>query len=299
MTDKKMGLQKNQMIKDYIELSKPRIAFFCLIMAAGGIILANNRISVLTLIMTMTGTGLSVAAANVFNMIYERHTDKFMRRTRFRPMVVGKIKVKHALTFACVLALLSIFLLAYFVNVLTAVLALLAIIFYAAIYTPLKVKTPLALVIGAIPGAIPPLIGWTAVDNKVTLSSLALFGVLFAWQMPHFIAIAINHKEDYIKAGIKVVPAVRGEHVAKIQALLWTIVLFVLSLTLFYLNLGSWIYLFFAIVLGIWFLYLSILGLYKPFPNWPRKFFIASLIYLPALVFGLTLDRVVNFLGWF
>ena len=283
------------LIKNYIELCKPRIAFFCLIMTAGGVILATNKISLLALIMTFLGTALSVASANTFNMVYERHTDKFMKRTRFRPMVVGKIKVLHALIFACVLAALSIFLLAFFVNILTAILAFSAIIFYAAIYTPLKVKTPLALVIGAIPGAIPPLLGWTAVDNKVTLPALALFGVLFAWQMPHFIAIAIYHMEDYSKAGIKVVPAVRGEHVAKIQALLWTMCLFVISLSLVYLKLGGLIYSFFAVTLGIWFLYLSIVGLWKPFPNWPRKFFLASLVYLPTLVLGLIIDRAASF----
>ena len=278
-------------VKNYIELCKPRIAFFCLIMTAGGVILATQKISVFALIMTFFGTLLSVASANTFNMIYERHTDKFMKRTRFRPMVMGKIKVSQAILFATILGVLSIFLLAYFVNILTALLSLSAIIFYAAIYTPLKVKTPLALVIGAVPGAIPPLLGWTAVDNRITLEALALFGVLFAWQMPHFIAIAIYHKNDYAKAGIRVVPAVRGDLVAKVQALLWTICLFLVSLSLVYLKLGGMIYLVFALVLGTWFLSLSIIGLAKPFPNWPRKFFLLSLIYLPALVLGLVIDR--------
>jgi protoheme IX farnesyltransferase len=282
------------LIKAYLELCKPRITFFCLIMTAGGIVLANHKITLLALFMTFLGTALSVSSANTFNMVYERHSDKFMRRTRFRPMVVGKIKVFNALLFACILAILSIFLLSYFVNYLTAALAAFAIIFYAGVYTPLKSKTPLALVIGAIPGAIPPLLGWTAVDNKITLEALALFGVLFAWQMPHFIAIAIYHKEDYTKAGIKVVSAVRGDQVAKIQALLWTMCLFIISLTLFYLGLGSYVYMLFAVALGTWFLYLSIIGLIKPFPNWPRKFFMASLIYLPTLVLGLIIDRCIQ-----
>ncbi|MES2614268.1 MAG: heme o synthase [Bdellovibrionota bacterium] len=283
-------------IKNYIELTKPRIAFFCLIMTAGGVILASDKISILSLIMTFIGTALSVASANTFNMVYERHTDQFMKRTQFRPMVVGKIKVKHALIFACVLAVVSLTLLVYFVNILTAVLAFAAIVFYAAIYTPLKVKTPLALVIGAVPGAIPPLLGWTAVDNKVTPAALALFGVLFAWQMPHFIAIAIYHKADYAKAGIQVVPVVRGERAAKIQALLWTICLVLMSMLLIYFKLGGYIYAFFAVTLGFWFLYLSLVGLFRVTPNWPRKFFIASLIYLPALVLGLIIDRCASFL---
>lgn len=294
-----MSTRKFSTLRAYIELCKPRIAFFCLIMAAGGVILATNKISLLALIMTFVGVALSVASANTFNMIYERHTDKFMKRTRFRPLVIGKIKVLPALIFACVLAILSVFLLAFFVNILTSVLAFLAILFYAAIYTPLKVKTPLALVIGAVPGAIPPLIGWTAVDNKITPAGLALFGVLFAWQMPHFIAIAIYHKNDYINAGIKVVPAVRGDYVAKVQALLWTMCLLVMSLTLVYLNLGGTIYFIFAVGLGLWFLYLSVIGLIRPYPNWPRKFFMASLIYLPTLVLGLILDRMARFFWGF
>lgn len=292
-------MQFQNFVKNYIELCKPRIVFFCLIMTAGGVILASNKISILSLVMTFIGTALSVSSANTFNMVYERQTDKFMRRTRFRPMVVGKIKVSHAIIFASVLAFASIFLLAFFVNILTALLAFAAIVFYAAIYTPLKVKTPLALVIGAIPGAIPPLLGWTAVDNKVTLPAVALFGVLFAWQMPHFIAIAIYHKEDYAKAGIKVVPAVRGEFVAKVQAMLWTMCLFIISLSLVYLKLGGLIYTAFAVTLGIWFLYLSIIGILKPIINWPRKFFLASLIYLPTLVFGLALDRIFTLFNVF
>ena len=290
-----IGLKKYSQINNYIELCKPRIAFFCLIMTAGGVILSSQKISFLALLMTFIGTALSVSSANTFNMVYERHSDKFMKRTRFRPMVVGKIKVPQALLFACLLAVVGVSLLAFFVNILTAFLSFLAIIFYAAIYTPLKSKTPLALVIGAIPGAIPPLLGWTAVDNKITLQALALFGVLFAWQMPHFIAIAIYHKADYAKAGIKVVPAVRGEHVAKIQALLWSLCLVVVSFSLVTLKLGGLIYFLFALGLGIWFLYLSIVGLWRPFPNWPRKFFLASLVYLPTLVLGLILDRCAHY----
>ena len=124
--------------------------------------------------------------------------------------------------------------------------------------------------------------------------AIAIFGVLFAWQMPHFIAIAIYHKEDYSKAGIKVVSAIRGDHVAKIQAVLWTIVLVGISVLLVPLKVGGLIYLSFSVILGIWFLRLSIIGLQKNvLPNWPRKFFLASLVYLPVLVLGLVADRFI------
>lgn len=232
-------------------------------MTAGGVILAPGNISVLSFIMTLIGTALSVASANTFNMIYERETDKLMRRTRFRPLATGRLKVSHAVTFAIVLGAISIFLLAAYVNLLTALLSFAAIFSYSLIYTPLKSKTPLALVVGAFPGAIPPLLGWTAVNNRVDLAGLALFGVLFAWQMPHFIAIAIYHKEDYFRAGIKVVSAVRGDHVAKVQAFLWSITLIAISFMLVPLKVGGVVYFIFAIALGFWFLRLSFLGLKK------------------------------------
>jgi protoheme IX farnesyltransferase len=284
--------KKNSTIQDYIELSKPRISFFCILMTAGGVVLAPGNITVLSFIMTLVGTALSVASANTFNMIYERETDKLMRRTKFRPLATGRLKVSHAIFFATALGIVSIYLLGTYVNLLTSLLAFIAIFAYSLIYTPLKYKTPLALVIGAFPGAMPPLLGWTAVSNKIDVASLVLFGVLFAWQMPHFIAIAIYHKEDYAKAGIKVVSAIRGDYIAKVQAFLWTFVLVGTSISLVPLKVGGFIYLIFAIGLGIWFLRLSIIGLKKDaLSSWPRKFFLASLVYLPFLVLGLVADR--------
>ncbi|WGL61316.1 heme o synthase [Pigmentibacter sp. JX0631] len=285
-------LNKNTIYRHYIELAKPRIAFFCILMTAGGIVLAPGNILIKNFIFALLGTALSVASANTFNMIYERNTDKLMRRTKFRPLPMGKISVTQAFIFAMILCCTSIFLLIYYVNLLTGILSLLAILAYSLIYTPLKYKTPLALVIGAFPGAIPPLLGWTAVADKVDAAGLALFGVLFAWQMPHFIAIAIYHKEDYAKAGIKVVSLIRGEKIAKIQAFVWSVVLVLFTLSLYLLEVGGKFYLATAIILGIWFIRLSILGLKKEMlANWPRKFFLASLVYLPLLVIGLVADR--------
>lgn len=280
-------------LKNYIALSKPRIAFFCLIMTAGGFALAPTHPTLMCFSMTLIGTALSVASANAFNMIYERNTDKLMRRTKFRPLAMGKIRVLNSIFFAVGLGVSSFVLLYAFVNLLTALLALGAIVFYGAIYTPLKTKTPLALVIGAFPGAMPPLLGWTGATNKVTIEGLLIFGILFAWQMPHFIAIAIYHKEDYARAGIRVVPVVRGETAAKWQAFLWSLALLSISLILVLLKVGGIVYFLFAVVLGVWFSYLSFNGLTKNSPtNWPRKFFLASLVYLPMLTIGLIVDRM-------
>lgn len=285
-------LKKKLSIQNYIELSKPRILFFCIIMTAGGIVLAPGNVSISVFIFTIVGTALSVASANSFNMIYEKESDKLMRRTRFRPLPMGRISNRNAIIFAISVGLCGISLLAIYVNLLTAFLASIAIFSYSLIYTYLKYKTPLALVIGAFPGAMPPLLGWTAVSNNISFASLALFGILFAWQMPHFIAIAIYHKDDYARAGIRVVSAVRGDQIAKIQALLWTFILIGISLLLVPLKVGGYVYLVFAICLGLWILRLSINGLQKNIiPNWPRKFFLASLVYLPILIIGLVVDK--------
>lgn len=286
------------MIQDYVALTKPRITFFCLIMTICGVFLVQDRVPILTLVMILIGTGLSVGSANAFNMIYERNVDKLMMRTRFRPLPAGRIKVFPAIFFAFILSVLSIFVLWYFANFLTAISALFAILFYAFVYTPLKMKTPLALVIGAIPGAMAPLLGFTAIQNKLTLEALAVFGILFAWQMPHFIAIAMYAQHDYQRAGFKIVSIVRGPKITRIQAFLWSIVLFVVSLLIVPLHLVGKIYFVCALTLNLWFLVLSAQGVYEiysktsPSTSWPKKFFLASLIYLPLLVLSVVIDRL-------
>lgn len=286
------------MFQDYIALTKPRITLFCLIMTVCGALLVQNKISNISLLMVIVGTALSVGAANAFNMIYERNIDKLMLRTRLRPLPTGRLKVVPAIFFACALSCISISVLLYFVNFLTAMIALFAIVFYSLVYTPLKMHTPLALVIGAIPGAIAPVLGFTAAENKITLEAVAVFAILFAWQMPHFIAIAIYSQHDYQRAGFKIVSIVRGAKITRLQAFLWSIVLFISSLLIVPLHLVSTIYFICATALGLWFLYISAQGLYEiysktsPSGTWPKKFFLASLIYLPLLVLSVVIDRL-------
>lgn len=286
------------MFQDYVALTKPRITLFCLIMTICGVLLVQDNISVLALLMVILGSALSVGAANAFNMIYERDIDKLMMRTRSRPLPSGRLKVVPAIVFAFTLSCTSIVILAYFVNFLTALLALFAILFYTLVYTPLKMKTPLALVIGAIPGAMAPLLGFTAAQNKITIEALAVFAILFAWQMPHFIAIAMYSQQDYQNAGFKIISVVRRPIVTRIQAFLWTLVLFAASLLIVPLHLAGKIYFMCASVLGVWFLFLSAQGVYEMYSQtsrsatWPKKFFLASLIYLPLLVLSVVIDRL-------
>jgi protoheme IX farnesyltransferase len=162
---------------------------------------------------------------------------------------------------------------------------------YVAIYPPLKYRTPLALVIGAIPGAAPPLLGWTAVTGSLDPPAIVLFGILLVWQIPHFIAIALYRNEEYQRAGIRTVAAVRGDAVAKIQAVAWSMILVPVSMMLTPLGVAGGLYVTCALLMGSGFMAWSFTGLDNDAgPRWARGFFLASLVYLPALTLALTID---------
>ena len=281
-------------VQDYIALTKPRITFFCLIMTVCGAYLVTNQVPAFVLFMALLGTAFSVGSANAFNMIYEYDVDKLMARTCRRPLAAGRLQPFKAIIFAFLLGLASILILASFVNFMTALIALFAIVFYSIVYTPLKMVTPLALVIGAIPGAIAPVLGATAVQNQITLTAFLAFAILFAWQMPHFIAISIYSKNDYKRAGFKVVSVVRSAYATRVQAVLWTFVLLIVSILPVPLRLAGYVYLFCTSCIGLWFFIVSVQGL-RNIQNtrWPRKFFFVSLAYLPLLALSVVIDRIV------
>jgi len=277
--------------RDLLALTKPGILRMCLITTAGGMLMAPGTVTVRLVLATFVGTGLAVAGANAFNMWLERDTDRHMRRTCRRPLPTGRLDPNTAVRFAALLSLLSFPVLAIGANLLTAVLALLAIVGYVCVYTPLKYRSPLALVIGAVPGAAPPLLGWTAVSGSLDPGGLVLFGILLVWQMPHFIAIALMRKAEYARAGIKTVPNVRGDAIAKIQAVAWALALVPLSLMLTPLGVAGFTYFCCAFVLGMVYASWGFTGLdSKAGPTWARRYFFASLVYLPALMGSLALD---------
>ena len=196
-----------------------------------------------------------------------------------------------AAVFGAVLGLGSLALLGLAVNVLTAGLALAALVLYVAVYTPMKRKGPIALLIGAVPGAAPPLMGWTAATGQIELPGLVLFAILVAWQIPHFIAIALFRADDYERAGVKTVSLVRGDRVAKAQAVAWTTALIAFSLALVPLGLAGWGYGAAAALLGLWFLVWGLRGFREGADEvWAQGFFRASLVYLPVLTLMLALD---------
>jgi heme o synthase len=280
--------------RDLLALTKPGVTRMCLLTTAGGMLLAPGSVSLGLALAAIIGTGLSVAGANAFNMWWERDLDKKMARTRRRPLPAGRMAPVTALRFAWACSLLSLVILAAGTNLLTVVIAAGAIASYVLIYTPLKVRTPAALVIGAIPGAAPPLLGWTAVTGTIDAPAVVLFLVLLVWQIPHFIAIALYRKQEYARAGVRVVPLVRGDAVAKIHAVAWSMILVPLSLMLAPMGVAGGTYVACALILGMIFLGWSFTGLDNAAgPRWARGFFFASLVYLPALTLALVLDAVL------
>lgn len=283
----------SETIRDVVSLAKPRITLMVLITTAGGLALAGGGVDVRTALFTLLGTALVVGSANTLNCWLERDSDRLMTRTMNRPLPSRRLSPAIALYFGLILGGISIPLLAFGVNKLTGLLAAIALVSYVGIYTPLKQVTPAALLVGSVPGALPPLIGWTAVTGKLEWAGIALFAVLFFWQLPHFIAIAIFRQEEYTRAGIKVLPAVRGLRVAKVHAVMHSVFLLVATLSLVPLRVAGTPYLVVAFLLGGGMLVLSIRGFAKDAGNrWARQMFFASIIYLPALFTALALDAL-------
>lgn len=293
--------------RDYLELTKPSINRMCVLMAAGGMFLAPKTadgafaLSLGAALWTLLGTAMAVGSANALNMWLERETDKLMRRTKDRPLAAGRIGHTSAFWFGLLLGLASIPVLALASNLATTLLGVFAIASYVAVYTPMKYRHPLALVVGAIPGAVPPLMGWTAVTGNFDLPGLILFGVLFVWQMPHFIAISVVRKRDYEAAGIRTVPGVRGLFWSKVQAIIWALAILPVSLALPLTELAGWPYAITAAIAGLGFVIMTVRGPWPArtathsepppaFNRWAQRLFVASLIYLPVLIGGLAVD---------
>ncbi len=258
---------------------------------AGGLFLAPVRPSAPTIVCALVGVALIVAGANALNMALERDIDRNMARTRNRPLPRGRLTMRQAIVFGLVCSVVAIPILAFGVNALTALLAVLANVIYVLAYTPLKQRSHLALEVGAIPGAIPPLLGWTAATNRVDAGGIALFAILFFWQIPHFHAIALFRREDYARAGLRVLPNVRGENTTKHAIVRYLAALLAASLLLFPLGVAHRTYLFSAAVLGALFFGWGCWGLRASSGNrWARSLFVTSILYLVSLFAILMID---------
>jgi protoheme IX farnesyltransferase len=283
----------SETIRDIVSLAKPRITLMVLITTAGGLSLAG-RFDALTALLTLLGTALVVGSANTLNCWLERDVDRLMARTRLRPLPDGRLAPRIALLFGLLLGAIAIPLLTLGVNRLTGALAAIALVSYVAVYTPLKQKSPAALLVGSVPGALPPLIGWTAATGRLSWAGIALFGILFFWQLPHFIAIAIFREEEYTRAGFRVLPAVRGLRVAKWHAVFHSVLLLGATLSLVPLQVAGTLYFAVALLLGAMMIGIALRGLSPQAGHkWARQLFAASLVYLPLLFAALAVDALV------
>lgn len=279
--------------RDLVALAKPRVTVLNVVIAIFGMFMAPIRPDLTTMLLAVLGIACAVASANTLNMVWERDSDALMRRTADRPLPSGRLSVLPAAISGVVLGVFSMSFLVLGVNGITALLAGLAIITYAFVYTPLKRITPLALLVGAVPGAAPPLLGWTASTGSIDGGGLTLFLILLVWQLPHFLAITLYLKSDYERAGIRTVSTVRGDQAARIQALAYATLLIPVSLLPVSFGLGGWVYVSVALCLGVWFWSIGLKGLRnRSGARWARRFFLASLIYLPAVMAVLMVDAI-------
>ena len=252
--------------RDYYELTKPRVVMLIVFTAVVGMFLAVPGWPGLSpLIFGTLGIGLAASGAAVYNHVLDARIDVHMLRTRSRPLPEGRVSESKALMFASVLCLVSMLVLASLVNPLTAVLTFASLIGYALVYTVyLKRATPQNIVIGGAAGAAPPVLGWTAVTNEIHAGALLLFLIIFVWTPPHFWALAIARKEDYAKVGVPMLPVTHGEPFTRLNILLYTILLVVVTVIPYLISMSGLIYLVAALILGAGFLYYAIAMMQRP-----------------------------------
>ena len=277
----------------FVELTKPRIAFMLVLTTAAGFYLGmKEAFDVVLFANSMIAITLLALGVATLNQYWERETDILMERTANRPLPGKRVTPLEALIFGILLCLAAEVYLLLAVNALTAILGLVVIVGYVLVYTPLKTRTSASTAIGALPGALPPLMGWTAATNDITLGAWALFAMQFLWQFPHFFAIAWMYRDEYAKAGILMLPVVEPEgKLTARQIVLFAIMLFPVSLAPFFLGISGFIFLVGAIVLGLWFVWASIRSARAKTKEQAKKLLMVSVIYLPLLFILMVADK--------
>jgi len=278
---------------DYVTLTKPRLNFLVLLTVAAAYSLgAPASATLIDLVHTLAGTFLVAGGAAALNQVWERSTDRLMRRTAARPMADMRMSVAEGAGFGMLLTVAGAAELAYFVNPLSAAVALITTASYVLLYTPLKLRTSLSTIAGALPGALPAVIGWSAATNTLSIEGWVLFGIVFMWQMPHFLAIAWMYRDEYARAGMPLLPVIEpdGRSTGR-QAVLYTAALIPLSLMPTGVGLATAWYLVGAITLGAILLVLSLEFSAKRDLPTARRLFFGSIIYLPLLWALLVFDH--------
>ena len=278
---------------DFLELTKPRVVALMLITAVIGMCMAvPGLVPWQPLVLGNIGIAFCAGAAAAINHVVDERIDQKMSRTTNRPVAQGRVSQSEAIVFAALLAILGTVLLAATINVLTAVLTVASLVGYAFIYTMfLKRATPQNIVIGGLAGAAPPLLGWTAVTGEIHAHGLLLVLIIFAWTPPHFWALAIHRKEEYAAVGIPMLPVTHGTRFTALHILLYTILMFLITLLPYITLLSDWIYAVAATLLGIRFLYWSIEILREKNPDAPMATFKFSITYLMVLFIAMLADH--------
>ena len=278
---------------DYLGLTKPRLNLLVVATSAAGYYLGAPGAPGAAMLQAVAGTALVAAGAAVLNQVAERDTDGLMRRTRGRALPDGRVLPGDARLFGIILAAGGLMLLAALPHLLAAWLALATLILYLAVYTPLKRRTPLATLVGAVPGALPPLIGWTASRGDISLGGAALFAIVFLWQIPHFMAIAWMYRDDYAKAGFPMLAVIDPEgRRAGRQAVVYAAALLPISAVPALAGVSGAAYLITALGLGTVLLWLAIRFAATRTDHSARALFYASITYLPVLLIAMIANRL-------
>jgi protoheme IX farnesyltransferase len=285
-----MAAEQQPLWRAYWELTKPRVVMLLMVTAVVGMFLATpGRVPASVLILGSLGMALAMMASAVVNQVMDQRIDAIMARTHRRPLVQGQLSTAAALWFALGLAVASLFILCVFINVLTAVLTVFGMVGYAFIYTLyLKRATPQNIVIGGLAGALPPLLGWTAVTGQVHPYALLLVLIVFTWTPPHFWALAIHRRDDYARANIPMLPVTHGIEFTKTAVLLYTVLLCIIALLPYLTGMSGLIYLAGSSVLGLIFLAYALRLKFRSNARLPMQTFGYSITYL-FLLFGFLL----------
>jgi protoheme IX farnesyltransferase len=279
---------------DYVALTKPRLNFLVVASSAAGYYLgATGSPDLPAMSFAVAGTALVAAGAAALNQLYERDTDALMRRTRMRPLPDGRIAPADARLFGAVLSVAGLVLLASLANVIAAALACATLVVYLAVYTPMKRRTPAATLVGAVPGALPPLIGWAASHGNISLGGTALFAIVFLWQIPHFMAIAWLYRDDYAKAGFPMLPVIEpsGRRAGR-DALVYASLLVPVSLAPTYARVSGTVYGVVAVLLGAALVWLAARFAATRSDLSARALFLGSISYLPLLWIAMIADKL-------
>lgn len=279
---------------DFLTLTKPRLNFLVLITTLGGMyIAAPDGVPLPILLHALVGTALVAGGAAALNQVWERETDGLMRRTRLRPIPAHRLRAGDAAAFGIALSAGGLIELTWKVNPLSAAVAAATLVSYVFVYTPLKKRTSLSTLVGAVPGALPPVIGWAAATGEISLGAIVLFGIVFLWQMPHFLAIAWLYRDDYGHAGIPLLPVLEsdGRRTGQ-QALLYAAALWPVSLLPAVVRIADAPYSILATLLGFGLIALSMRFAQERTTKNARTLFLYSIVYLPLLWTALVVDRL-------